>query len=256
MPRTTWMFLSFTVVATHLAPAQTIVGRTLDLTSGNPVIAAEIELVDSRGETRARSITDSLGWFRLSSPQPGKYFVRANSIGYAVTRSDTVTLAERVELQVELQLSATAVPVTPLRIVAQRTLRPGHLAAYFDRAEWSRKTGLGRVYTRDEVSRMGSTRVSSLLSQFPARSNCRYTYMLDNLPMAPDEIDRSILMEDVEGIEIYRALHQVPPEYSHRTSCGLVMIWTRNDQVGKPLTWTRALVFLTLIGGAILLVRR
>ena len=255
MSRTTWMFLAFTVVATHLAPAQTIVGRTLDLTTGNPVIAAEIELIDGRGETRARSITDSLGWFRLSSPQPGKYFVRANSIGYAVARSDTVTLAERIELQVELQLSATAVPVTPLRIVAQRTLRPGHLAAYFDRAEWSRKTGMGRVYTRDEVSRMGSTRVSSLLSQFPARSNCRYTYMLDNLPMAPDEIDRSIMMEDVEGIEIYRALHQVPPEYSHRTSCGLVMIWTRNDQVGKPLTWTRALAFLTLVGGAILLVR-
>ena len=128
MPRTTWMFLTFTVVATHLAPAQTIVGRTLDLTSGNPVVAAEIELVDSRGETRARSITDSLGWFRLSSPQAGKYFVRANSIGYAVTRSDTVTLAERVELQVELRLSATAVPVTPLRIVAQRTLRPGQQA--------------------------------------------------------------------------------------------------------------------------------
>ena len=256
MQRSTWTFALCAAFAAEMAPAQTIIGRALDLTSGSPVVAAEIELVDGTGEARARSITDSLGQFRLTGPQPGKYFVRANSIGYAVTRTDTVTLSDRVELQVELRLSVTAVPVAPLRIVSQRTVRPGYLAAYYDRAEWSRKSGLGRVYTREEVSRMGSTRVGSLLSQFPPRSGCRYTYMLDNLPMAPEEIDRSILMDDVEGIEIYRAHHQVPIEYSHRTSCGLVMVWTRNDHVGKPLTWTRALVFLTLVGGAILLIRQ
>jgi hypothetical protein len=251
-----WPLLVVTLIAAEGVSAQSITGRALDLVTEGPVVAAQIELIDRRGDVRARSVTDSAGWFRLAAPQPGTYAVRATSIGYANAQTDTVGLDPGEELEVELRLGSQPVPLAPLRVIAQRTIRIGRLAQYYDRAEWSRKSGLGRVYTRDEVSSMRLSRVSSLLDQYPVRSTCRMTYMLDNLPMSRDDIDRSIMIDDVEGVEVYRAQHQVPAEYAHRTTCGLVLVWTRADHTGPPFSWKRALVFLTVIGGAVLLTNR
>jgi hypothetical protein len=248
-------FFAFLMLAAASASAQTIVGRAIDQVTNAPVIAAQIELIDRKGDVRARSVTDTSGWFRLSAPEPGRYFVRTGSLGYANTQTDTVSLQPGLELQVELPLSAEVVPVAPLHIVAQRTIRVGHLSSYYDRLEWSKRTGLGRVIPRDEVARMRLSRISNLLAQYPPRSGCRMTYMLDGLPMSREEIDRSSTPDDIEGVEIYRALHQVPVEYSHRTSCGLVLVWTRGDRVGAPFTWKRALVFLSVVGGAVLLIK-
>jgi hypothetical protein len=250
-----WSLLASLLVAGQ-ASGQALLGRTLDEQTNAGIAAAEVSLIDRSGAVRARAITDSAGWFRIIAPAPGQYAVQASTLGYATSTSANIQVAQGIELHIELRLSSRAVPLEPLRVVAERRLRVGLLAQYYDRAQWARNTGMGRVYMRDDIERMHLTRVQNLLAQTPPRAGCAMTYMLDGLTMSRDDIDRSIMPEDVEGVEIYRAKHQVPVEYSSRTTCGLVLVWTRNDRVGVPFSWKRALIFGTIVGGAILLLQR
>jgi hypothetical protein len=251
-----WSLIASALLLAGQASAQSLIGRALDEQTNGGLAAADISLIDRSGGVRARAITDSAGWFRLSAPAPGQYTVQAATLGYATSTSTSIQVAHGIELHIEIRLSSRAVPLEPLRVVAERRLRVGLLAQYYDRAQWSRNTGLGRVYMRDDIERMHLTRVQNLLAQNPPRAGCAMTYMLDGLTMSRDDIDRSIMPEDVEGVEIYRAKHQVPVEYWGRTTCGLVLVWTRNDRVGVPWTWKRALIFGTIVGGAILLLQR
>jgi carboxypeptidase family protein len=229
--------------------AQVILGQVFDETSGAPVPAAEVVLVDRSGLTRGRSLADSAGWFRLSAPVPGRYSVRANSLGYSKLETTELNLEKGVELHLELRLSATAVPHEPLRIVAQRSYRMGRLGEYYDRAQWTRKTGFGRVYMRDDIERLNPVFLSSLIRMTPVRSGCNMTYMLDGLPIESNLLDSMIRPEEVEGVEIYRGASQVPPEYMGRAGCGLVLVWTRMDPPGmRPFTWKRVLVGLGIAG--------
>ena len=256
MRNVAWSLFASALLVAGQATAQSLVGRALDEQTNAGLPAADVSLIDRSGAVRARAITDSAGWFRITAPAPGQYAVQAATLGYATSTSTNLQLPQGIELHIEIRLSSRAVPLEPLRVVAERRFRPGLLAQYYDRAEWSRNTGIGRVYMRDDIERMRPSRVQFLLAQTPPRAGCPMTYMLDGLTMPRDDIDRSIMPQDIEGVEIYRAKHQVPIEYSSRTTCGLVLVWTRNDRVGVPFTWKRALVFGTILGGAILLMQR
>jgi hypothetical protein len=238
------------------AGAQVLIGRALDNASGMPVTAAEVQLLDREAKVRARTITDSSGWFRVAAPAPGRYIVQATTIGYAPARSEAIELADGIELSIELRLSVNALPIAPVRVLAQRSIRNSQISTYYDRADWSRKTGLGRVIMRDEIERMGLARVGNLLVQYPPRAACRMTYMLDGMTMNREDIDRSIMPEDVEGVEIYRSSNQVPVEFATRTTCGLVLIWTRHDRAGVPFSWRRFLILSSVVGGLVLLLRQ
>src|SRR5262245_40032911 len=52
--------------------AQGIIGRVRNEGAG-AVVAAEVQLLDAKGNIRARSVTDTAGLFRLVAPIPGRY---------------------------------------------------------------------------------------------------------------------------------------------------------------------------------------
>lgn len=231
------------LLSAQSALGQVIIGQVFDETAGTAVTVAEVVLVDRAGVLRAQSLADSAGWFRLVAPVPGHYRVRASSIGYTQLETVEVNLEKGVELHLELRLSSAAIPHEPLRIVARRAYRVGRLAEYYDRAQWTRRTGLGRVFMRDDIERLNPYHLSALIRMTPARISCPYTYMLDGLEIELDVLDSMIRPEEVEGVEIYRGSTQVPPEYMNRAGCGLVLIWTRLDPPGmRPFTWKRLLL--------------
>ena len=244
--------------------AQGIIGKVLNEGAG-AVVAAEVQLLDAKGNIRARSVTDTAGLFRLVAPVPGRYSIRASSIGYATTNTSEVQLDKGIELKTEVRLSTSPVPVQPLNIVAERKYRVGRLGEYYDRADWARKTGFGRVLMRDDLERMAGVRTTSLMQMYPPRAGCTPTVLVDGLEVHPDEFDRrrgfssldSIIPSDqIEGIEFYRGGVEMPVEYASRAGCGLVMIWTRRDVPnGRPFGWKRALITAGLVGGLILLTR-
>lgn len=230
-----------------LAPArvgaQSIVGRVFDELTGTPVVAADVQLVDPSGLVRGRSVADTVGWFRITAPIPGSYRVRAVSLGYAQLETEVLALDKGVELELELRLGTAAVALEPLKVISTRSYRVGRLSEYYDRAAWTRKTGLGRVYMRDDIERLHPYDISSLLRMVPPRSGCPMTYMLDGLAIDAGTLDSMIRPEDVEGVEIYRGFNQIPPEYTYRVRCGLALIWTRQDLPGaKPFSWKRLFI--------------
>jgi hypothetical protein len=254
--RTDAAFLALGLAAAWLTPlplnGQAIVGRVLDEITGTPVVAADVQLLDAGGSVRGRTVADTAGWFRITAPLPGTYHVRAVSLGYAELQTADVALDKGVELELELRLGSAAVPLQPLRVISTRTYRVGRLSEYYDRAAWTRKTGLGRVFMRDDIERISPFDVSTLLRMVPARSGCATTYMLDGLPIDLSSLDSMIQPQDVEGIEIYRGINQVPPEYAFRARCGLVLIWTRPDLPGaKPFSWKRILIGAGVTGALI-----
>ena len=244
------------LLAAQAVSAQSVIGRILEDASGRPIATADVRLIDRAGAVRASSVSDTAGWFRLVAPIPGRYTVRASALGYVSTQTVALDADEGVELSVEVRLSTDALPLEPLRVVAKRTYRVGRLAEYYNRAEWSRKTGFGKVFMRDELERSKPTTLMNIVRMYPQRLRCQPLYLIDGLPVAERDID-VINPEDVEGIEIYRGVNEVPVEYAHRSACGLVMVWSRIDATGgRPFSWKRLLMGAAAAGFLILLMTR
>jgi len=223
--------------------AQAVMGRALDDATGAPVGGVAIELLDSTSAIRATSSTDTAGWFRVRAPA-GTMRLRARLIGYADVESQRFVVEHGAVIELEIRLRPEAVALEPVRVVAERRYSSALLAEYFARAERVRRTGFGRVYTRDELERSKVFYVSHLPELAMARPDCPLTYLLNGAPITPGELDTTVQVEDVEGVEIYRSRAQVPPEYLPRAGCGLVLVWSRVDMPdARPLAWVRGLLF-------------
>jgi hypothetical protein len=85
--------------------AQTLVGRVLDETTEGPVGGAVLRLLSADGDEEALTLADSVGRFRLSPPEAGEYYLLAERIGYAPTRSPLLALSTDGTAPVELMMT-------------------------------------------------------------------------------------------------------------------------------------------------------
>lgn len=221
------------------AAAQSIVGKTVDATSGAPIVTAAVELLDGVSAVRARVLTDSTGAFRVMAPLPGRYRLRITMIGYATIESGELAADQGTQLEVDVRMDPEAVGLEPIRVVARREFPVGRLAEYYERAEWTKRTGNGRVFMRDEIERLRPIRITHLLQMVPRRRDCPMSYFLDGIPIELSDLDLMISPEEVEGVEVYRSALQLPPEYAGLAACGATLVWLRRDLPGRPLTWKR-----------------
>ena len=65
------------------ALAQTVQGELVEQGTGERISGAAVLLIDEQGEQRAGVLTDGQGRFRLQAPEPGRYHLRGERIGYA-----------------------------------------------------------------------------------------------------------------------------------------------------------------------------
>ena len=244
------------LLAPVTAHSQSVVGRAVDATTEAPVVSASVELLDVESEVRGRVLTDSTGAFRVMAPLPGMYRVRVSMLGYATVESDELAAEQGMQLEVEVRMAPQAVVLDPIRVVTRREYAVGRLAEYYERAEWTKRTGNGRVFTRDEIEQIRPINITQLFERVPRRQGCPMTYFLDGLPVERADLDALARPEDVEGVEIYRSRLQLPVEYAARAACGATMVWMRRDIPGRPLSWTRIGVAAGLLGVIWLLLGR
>ena len=251
------------VVFAQNAQAQVVVGRVLDQITGSPVQLASIQLLGADGTVLNETVADSAGRFRVTAPRPGDYHISARALGYSTMQTSGLRLDNRVEMLVEVPLSAAALPVQPLRVLARRTYGGNNrLAEYQRRVEWTDKSGLGKVIKRADIERMRPSGIEPLLNtesvritgieRIPvARNLCDLDVYLDGTPVSYREFEALVKPEDLEGIEIYRALHEIPPEYTYRTGCGLLLAWTRTDARKAKLTWPKVAIGAAMVGAIV-----
>jgi hypothetical protein len=65
-------------------------------------------------------------------------------------------------------------------------------------------------------------------------------------------IDELVRPGELEGVEIYHGLTEMPGQFADMDGCGVILLWTRrtaSDAPGRPFNWKRVGVF---VGGAAL----
>lgn len=253
------------VLFPRLLTAQVIGGRVLEAGSNAALPTTEVRLLAADGTLLIRTLADSTGAFRMMAPAPGRYMLEGVLLGYSTARGALLEVARNRELVVELRLSRTALPLEAVRVIADRTMGGGRLAGYYRRADLAKRTGFGRVTTREEIERLRYGNVRNFAPNVHTARNedvseprpgCIATTFLDNVHVPLREINAVLSWDDLEGVEFYQG-NDVPVEYRNMSGpCAIVLYWTRSDvRIGQPLNMKRIAVAGAVILGIILIVR-
>lgn len=79
-------------------PSITVKGKILDTQTGKPVEYATVAVVSLRDSSKIfGALTDDNGVFEIDQLLPGKYFIKAQFIGYKTLRTDTLKIAPSSE---------------------------------------------------------------------------------------------------------------------------------------------------------------
>jgi hypothetical protein len=245
-----WLALVLATLLSAPLAGQTVQGTVLATDDDAPIPGVELALADEGGTVRAATISDTTGWFSLDAPEAGSYTLRASRLGLRAVELE-LRLAGGERVTVEVRLGPDPIEVEPVQVVGRRQ-RPARLRAFDDRVEESRRLGRGHVFTRADIERMQPVAARQLLFGVPGRQRCSFEVFSDGLPIGRGEeaMDQLPYPDQLEGVEIYRGVTQIPSQYYRYGMCGVVLAWTRpGGEDGRPFTWGRALA-----GGIILLV--
>jgi hypothetical protein len=73
------------------------------------------------------------------------------------------------------------------------------------------------------------------LNMTRAGGNCPPRILVDGSPVAGADVDEMVEPQDINGIEIYRGPSEVPGRWmANRSSCGLIVIWTKRGEPNQP----------------------
>ena len=232
------------------AGGQVVRGRIVEDGPNRPVTHADIILLDEEHRALASTQTDSLGRFVFEVSE-GYYAFRAGGLGFMTVTTAVIEVGPDEELQVRIVLSPKAILLAPLEITARsRPLISGMMMqAYNER----RVKNLGFAITRKQIEERNPRRVTDLLQMVPGVivipqfggsaieipgsgrrfvPGCQVKVMLDGLLFrwGATTID-DIPVDDVEAIEVFRNLAEIPPEMGGPDAvCGVVAVWTKRGR--------------------------
>jgi hypothetical protein len=234
----------------------TVRGQVLDAATGSPVVAATVDVLDQVGRIRSRATTDEQGAFLHTRLHPGEFRIRVRHVGYEEVTSPRWWIETGEVLTVVLRVDAQAVLLAPLEVIARSRVVSPVLAGFHERM----RRGLGGVYFgRADIEARNPMRITDLLAEVPglrlqgsssfgdprrdevvtfsralpgAGGPCPVQVFLDGVPAnrRGTEVPLDALASPgiLEGIEVYRGLSGVPPEFlSPEARCGVVALWTR-----------------------------
>jgi len=231
----------------------TIRGRVVDESTRTGIATVLVEFMDGRTRVRASAVSDDEGGFVIANLPRGSFRLRASRIGYVRTITPYWRIESGEVLTVTLYMDAEAVVLAPLEITARERSRSPVLAGYLGRLD--RRIG-GTFITREEIERRNPSLVSDLLTTVPGvrlspggtGANSRSVSITHALPIqgrscpvqiwvdgmlatrsnVPVPIDELATPGDLVGIEIYRGLATLPPEFvTPEARCGVIALWTR-----------------------------
>jgi hypothetical protein len=239
-----------------LPPPIEIQGRVVDDLTGEPVPGATVVILDTYGDRLARRITDDAGEFSAQIRHRAAVRIRAGRLGYQDVTTPVLPFDGRYYFMLEIRLHVDAVLLAPMEVVAhgERMTRSPTFSEFDRRVA----TGFGSYFTRTDIEAIRPVLVTDLLQRIPglrlegsgragrrtvhmARSggvgqgggDCPVQIFVDGRIMSRAgggtvAIDDLVSPEVVEGIEVYRGLSTVPPEFlAPNSQCGVVAIWTR-----------------------------
>jgi hypothetical protein len=271
----------FTIITP--AHAQVLRGRVVDQASGAPIVEASIR-VSGANDFIDGVISDSAGRFSIVLPGAGTYTLNAGRLGYASAGPLGITARRDEIVDIVLRLGTAAVPLAPLEVTA-RTTASSTLQDVHKRVEQVRRTGIGRAMTRDEIVRRAPVAAATLVSALSPRMTgdagirdentivvhsgsptvrdgvatgiCHPAVYVDGFRInqrGPGNVNRYLAVEDIEAVEVYLGLGEMPVQYRDPANCGVVLFWSRRAPAAdaKVLTWGRAAIAALAITAVVL----
>ena len=236
-----------------------LVGTVIDRRTEDSIPLAQVQLFsfpvegddpvwsgqsDSRGRFQTESIP--LGAYRLDVE-----VLPFTPLAHTIVFSEEGVIDLRVEMvRVDYELEAVVVSARRQTVLER--------SGFLERQE----RGVGHFVTRDDIEATAALRVSDLFRRIPGarvvrgsrggmetarvllRGGCTPRVVIDGMMLSgPVVIDDLVATPQVEAVEVYHGSN-VPVRFAGQSSCGVVMIWTRDPMTteGRPLTWRRALV--------------
>ncbi len=211
---------------------------------GGPVAAVFLRL---EGPEERTGVTGAEGTFRFERLPAGTYTVRAEHLAYGTVEVEVEVAGDDHTTYTEIHLHREPIALDPLVVEVERA-RPtwGLLEKVYERVEWQQRLGLGRFITREDIENRIAMRISDLLrgryagvrvgpggtiSMTRSRgfSGCGGAVIyIDGIKVGARSPDAFVSVMQVELIEIYRGLSQVPAEFADFDArCGVVAVWTR-----------------------------
>jgi hypothetical protein len=249
------------LAATPLA-AQTVRGRVLDAASGEGIAAAEVQALTLEGRDAGRARTAADGSFQFALRAAGTVRIQAQRTGYRTTLTDTLPVAPREAVEVEVRLSTAAVAIEPLRVTA-RVEPPKRRNLELDGFYERERMGIGKYVRREEIESRPTMNLAQVLARVQGtaiqyRGSKQYIYFPRNgrprldpslrgppqnvcLPRlyvdgsrvtydANNDINSVVNPGQVEAIEVFRGPSEIPVQYNDSNSmCGVILIWTRHE---------------------------
>jgi hypothetical protein len=232
-------------------------GRVMDETTGTPVVGATVDVLDGVGRIRARAVADENGGFLLTRLDPGAFFLRVRSLGYAELTTPRWWVESGEVLTVVIRLNPDALLLAPLEVIARSRSPSPVLSGFYERLD---RRVAGVFLTREQIAARAPSRITDLLAEVPGlrfRSSsaegdprrdlvltfgrvvpgigggeCPAQVYVDGVLATrgaqPVPIDALASPHLLEGIEIYRGVGTVPAEFlTPEARCGVVALWTR-----------------------------
>jgi hypothetical protein len=235
------------IAAAHSVPAaaQLLQDRTAIMvafvtdSAGKPLSGAEIQVVG----TSLRGNTDDAGRVALLAVPTGKAVLRVRRLGYSeLTIPISVTPGVMPESRYKLKPVATDLTKV---VVTGRYMVPDRYAGTtrFDGFYRRRAEGLGTFFDREFIDARRAQKSEDLLrmvngirityrgyTPMVKFARCeQYNVFIDGIRSHDGLLDfNSLSPLDIEAMEVYRGMSEVPPEFSPRPSdCAAIVVWTR-----------------------------
>jgi hypothetical protein len=232
--------------------AQTVEGRLLDSGSDQPIILGQVLLLTGGGEVVARTFTDETGFFSLTAPDGGSFFLRGERFGYRAQVDGVFDLGEGGVISVEFRLPRNPVVLDTLQVSAEPRSTKLTLLGFYDR----RDIGMGKFIGPKEIAEKPVFGTTDLLRNIPrvqirqrpfggsevvirgagavsltGGGVCYPKVVVDGnviLRGEPARLDQVIQPSEIEAIEVYRGPSETPLQFGGISSpCGVILIWTR-----------------------------
>jgi hypothetical protein len=226
---------------------QLLHGRLLDDRTREPIAGGTIELMTDNGRKLKTVTTDAYGLFRLVTPRPGSYVVRAARMGYRTADSPVLKTILGDTIRFNFNLLTDAVLLAPIVVTASaRDIMNGRkdqtmLAEFYGRMARFEKSGFGQFMTRDSLANYeeyydtkwllthkffiegGAHRRGSSCGGDRFYLNGGQFHPMDGPPLTDLFSPGSL-----EAIEVYRA-PRIPAEFMSfgMPPCTVVALWTR-----------------------------
>jgi hypothetical protein len=187
-----------------------------------------------------RVVTGGNGRFRIVDVPAGRYIVVVHRLGYRpASTSLEVAANDTIRPSIALQHIVTALDT----VVVEAVRRSARMMEF----DYRRKVGQGEFMTAEQIEAhnvvvngelfrrfMGVDVVTKGLAQraISHRAGCAFKFYVDGVSIPTPDLNSDLPgWKDMAGIEVYRGVGMIPPQYNTTDGggfCGVILVWTKD----------------------------